>query len=179
MLARILVTTSRRPSRRTRSFVKDLASVIPGGVRLTRGHLSYKELAVEAVTMNADRIIIIGERRGNPSILRIYKPLGVSGLKNIVTLIIRGVKLSREAGHSSVRVDAGRLIVNYDDTLEAQQVAEAFIQGLHARLKPSEGSVIVNIRGIGGGVKVWFTFRDRNIGPLMRISLPMRMIKVE
>ncbi len=95
----ILITTSHKPSPRTRSFVKDLASIIPYSKTLTRGKKTLDELAVEAHRYRCKYFIVVGERRGNPSLIRIYmidytgrypKPV------HTASIILRGVTLSRE-----------------------------------------------------------------------------------
>ena len=172
---RILITTSRRPSPRTRSLVKDLAALFPGSYRVTRGHMTLGELALEARSIGVERVLIIGERRGNPSILRFYEPRG-SNLVNIVTLIVKGVKLSREAGTRPPRGAHG-IAIMYDDSEEAMEVAEALMRGLKARLKPSRSDVIVMLEGRSGEVLTQFQFRGRRVGPVLRLSRPMRMIK--
>lgn len=171
----IIITTSRRPSPRTRSLVKDLVGVIPGAVRLTRGHLAYQELSIEAATMGADRVVILGEKRGNPSIMRIYELRPPEGLVNIVTLIIRGVKLAREAGtRASVRASGMR--VEHDDGEPALIAAEALVRGLYARLR--EGEVLATLRTSGEReATLAFTYRGAQVGPVLRLGIPARAVK--
>ncbi len=175
---RIIITTSRRPSPRTRSLVKDLVGVIPGAVRLTRGHLTYQELSIEATTLGADRVVIVGEKRGNPSIMRIYEPEPPEGLNNIVTLIIKGVKLAREAGVPN-RAKARILRVEHDGGEDAMEVAEALVRGLHAKLTPTRGpSVVAKLESRGDKeVLLTFTSNGSQVGPTLRIGIPWRMIK--
>ncbi|MCE4602472.1 MAG: hypothetical protein F7C08_03395 [Desulfurococcales archaeon] len=173
----IIITTSRRPSPRTRSLVKDLAGVIPGATRLTRGHLTYQELSIEAATLGADRVVVVGEKRGNPSIMRIYEPIPPKGLNNIVTLIIKGVKLAREAGVPS-RARARFLRVEHDGSEDSMEVAEALVRGLHARLTPVEPSVVARLESRGyREVLLTFTSNGLSVGPVLRIGIPWRMIK--
>ncbi len=177
---RIIVTTSRRPSPRTRSLVKDLVNVIPGAIRLTRGHLTYKELSIEAATMGADRVLIIGEKRGNPSIIRIYTPQPGRGLENIVTLIVKGAKLAREAGIRGPPGGAEVLLVETDGSDDALDIAEAVVRGLHARLTtgPRSRAVKLHLRGAGEGVVLAsFTYNDKPVGPQLKLGKPSRMIK--
>ncbi|MEB2836721.1 MAG: hypothetical protein GSR80_000671 [Desulfurococcales archaeon] len=174
----ILFTTSRAPSPRTRSLTKDLAAVIPGGFRVTRGHLTMEELAAIARIRGADRVTIIGERRGNPSILRVYEaarpPLRPS-LRNIVTLIIRGVALSRERGARPLR--GGALYVEVAEGVE--EYGEALIRAWHARLAANtQPRVRAVIKPDTGGAIIDFQTRDgRPAGPRLRVAKPRVMIK--
>lgn len=98
-MSAILVTTSHKPSQRTRSFIKDLSMVLPCSVTVNRGKKTLEELGIEAYRHKARYIFITGERRGNPSIIRIYHVdtyQKIPMVKHIASIIIKGVKLSRE-----------------------------------------------------------------------------------
>lgn len=84
---KLLITTSRRPSRRTRSFIKDLALIF-GGIKFNRGKYSLEELISRL--RDEDRLIVVDTKKGNPSRMRIY---GKHGL--LKTYLIRKVKLLR------------------------------------------------------------------------------------
>lgn len=92
---KVVITTSRRPSRRTRSLVRDLAAVIDGAVRFTRGHESLKSLAAMARTYGIKSVVIVGERKGNPGLLAAYA-ISDKGLLPVAAIRIAGVTLSRE-----------------------------------------------------------------------------------
>ncbi len=67
-----IITTSRRPSQRLRSLVKELAEVLPQAHKVTRGKKTISDLYLEALELKATRIIICEQARGNPSLLKIY-----------------------------------------------------------------------------------------------------------
>ncbi|WP_440060202.1 Brix domain-containing protein [Thermogladius sp. 4427co] len=97
-----LISSSRRPSQRLRSFLKDLALILPGSVKVTRGKKTISELASLAFLNNAKYIILVENRRGNPSIIRVMK-VGLAGdggikVEDYVSIRLRGVRLSREGG---------------------------------------------------------------------------------
>ena len=91
----LLITTSHRPSRRTRSFIKDLEGVIGGAIRLTRGHLSLRDLGVIGARLGVQRVLVVFERNGNPGLLVGYVP-DEEGLSELERLKVLGVTLSRE-----------------------------------------------------------------------------------
>jgi len=113
----ILITTSHRPSQRTRSFAKDLASVIPFSARVTRGKSTIDDLVMEAYRNNLPYIVIIGEKQGNPSRLDIYRVDRDSvppQARRKALIQLSGVKLSRE-NPDSIRIYNPRTVgVNYD-----------------------------------------------------------------
>jgi len=174
----IVITTSRRPSPRTRSLVKDLVRVIPGATRITRGHLTMQELARDAILMGADRVVIVGERRGNPSILRFYRPArSPLRLDNIVTLLIKGVTLAREAGNRFPPSNIRSISVDPDPSGLAEEIAEALIIALNAGIG-DKGDVIVKLESRGGEALLYFTYKGDTIGPRLRIAKPRNMLKV-
>ncbi|MEZ0393908.1 MAG: hypothetical protein ABWK00_02525 [Desulfurococcaceae archaeon] len=95
----ILVTTSREPSQRTRSFARDLASILPRAFYVVRGKRSLNDLALAAFLGTADRAVVVNERRGNPSLITVYAASALRGrpsLERRAALKLRGVKLARE-----------------------------------------------------------------------------------
>jgi len=160
--------------------VKDLAAVIPGAQRLTRGHMSMEELAREAYIQGADRVVIVGERRGNPGIIRVYRPLD-DQLLNIVTFIVKGVALSRELHRPLPKGPLDRLIVDPEPGI-AEEFADAFIIAFHARTLDKRGKkdVVAHIRGEDNDtVRVEFEWSGRRVGPRLKLGKPARMVKRE
>ena len=94
----ILLTTSRRPTRRIRTLLHDLASVIPGTTRINRGKLSLDRLAEEATGRGIEKVVIIDRWKGGPGRIRLFT-VGRSGLTEVNPRIyVRGIKLQREFG---------------------------------------------------------------------------------
>jgi len=91
----ILITTTRRPSRRTRSFVRDLYHVLPNAIRRNRGKMSLEDLNELALQSGAERVLVVGTSRGNPSFLSFYEP-HPSAIRPISIIHLRGVSLRRE-----------------------------------------------------------------------------------
>lgn len=67
----MLVTTSRKPSRRTRAFTRALAAYL-GVHSLNRGKRSLSEL-FELASEDDGRLVMVGERMGNPALLTFYR----------------------------------------------------------------------------------------------------------
>ncbi|MDK2790190.1 MAG: small nucleolar ribonucleoprotein [Methanothermococcus sp.] len=81
----MIITTSRKPSQRTRSFVKDLASVL--GIKiLNRGKTPLKD-----ILETYDNFIVVEEFKGNPGKLKFYNTK-----KNEVLSLIIATKLQKE-----------------------------------------------------------------------------------
>ncbi len=136
----VLLTTSHNPSYRTRSFVKDLAGCLPGIIRVHRGKKTLLQLALEARRYGAKYVMVVGERKGNPSLIRIYQVkaflVRTSLMDHIASIVISGVKLSRELSISSkaynietVGVDSTQCISN-----TCFQLADLFIKIFEVKL---------------------------------------------
>ena len=86
----ILITTSRKPSRRTRSFCKDLQYSIKNSIYLTRGKTSLEELL--EMLDEKDRLLHVSEIKANPSRIIIMDRDGYV----YIIIYISGIKLIRE-----------------------------------------------------------------------------------
>ena len=179
--AKILITTTRRPSPRTRSLVKDLVSVIPGAIRFTRGHYNIEELSFEATAVGAARVIIVGTMRGNPSILRFYEPRPPK-LYHIASLIVKGVALSREIGSGKLPSLRGLRLKVYPGSSEGTvpRVSELLMRGLMAGLaieKRDGRAVVVSVDPRGSEAILTFWFRGAMVGPRLRV-IPARRLEL-
>ncbi len=173
---KILITTSREPSQRTRSFVKDLVSVIPGSERLTRGKAPLEDLIYEAEDREAERVVVVEERQGNPSRIIVYDLNG----KPIYTFILRGVSLARERdsrvyGAENVCVRLYHLMPGADKIAKA--FADAF--GLKVVESPEETAdcdIILDVEEERGYWKVFFRVPSSKkvVGPIIRVREVVR-----
>ncbi len=173
---KILITTSREPSQRTRSFVKDLVSVIPNSERITRGKMSTRDLIYEAEDRDAERVVIVEERQGNPSKLIVYDASG----RPIYVFVLRGVSLAREResrayGVESVCVRLYHLLPGADEV--ARAFADAF--GLRVIEDPGESAdcdLILDVEEEGGYWKVFFRIPSSKkvVGPIIRVREVVR-----
>ena len=92
----ILLTTSRRPVKNTRTFCKDLSNVFPNVVRVNRGKLSLGGVAEKALELDAEKAIIIGKWRGESGKIEFFRT-SAKGLVVIPPLIyVKGVRLRRD-----------------------------------------------------------------------------------
>lgn len=93
-----MLTTSRRPTRRIRTFLHDLASVIPGTTRINRGKLSLEGLAEEAAGRGIEKVMVIDRWKGGPGRIRFFKVSGSELTEVNPRIYVRGIKLQREFG---------------------------------------------------------------------------------
>lgn len=108
MIVLILVITSREPSRRTRSFVKELSQSLPYFQVFNRGKRTLAEINRIASLMRAKFMLLVHEWKANPKRMIFYEFNPMVGLSNdansmyrrVFSLRLSGVKLVREMGVS-------------------------------------------------------------------------------
>lgn len=62
----MLITTSRKPSQRTRSFCKSLANVLDVK-SINRGKMSIRDVLVKSSELGSSKIMLVSEMKGNPN----------------------------------------------------------------------------------------------------------------
>ncbi|HMK53273.1 MAG TPA: Brix domain-containing protein [Methanobacteriaceae archaeon] len=95
----MLITTSRKPSQRTRSFGRALERVLPARY-INRGKMSLRDVYLKAQELNFTTVMVISERNGNPSRLEFY-----NGGDEAESYLLISVDLSLPSG----RVDTKKL----------------------------------------------------------------------
>lgn len=92
----ILLTTSRRPAKNTRTFCRDFSNIFLNVVRINRGKLSLDGVAEKALEFGAEKVIIIGKWKGDSGKIEFFR-ISAKGLDVVPPLIyVKGVKLSRD-----------------------------------------------------------------------------------
>ncbi|AFZ70198.1 putative exosome subunit/U3 small nucleolar ribonucleoprotein (snoRNP) component, contains IMP4 domain [Caldisphaera lagunensis DSM 15908] len=118
----ILLTSSRDPSTRTRTFINELSSVLPKSIKIGRGKLSLEELNQIILRYNIPKLIVINEYKGNPGKIQLFKPNENSKRPDLILYaIIYGVSLRKELGFNkkiSVRDAAIKLIDEKQDNVK-------------------------------------------------------------
>ncbi|HHI00492.1 MAG TPA: ribosomal biogenesis protein [Thermococcus litoralis] len=97
----ILITTSHRPTRRTRSFGHDLERVFPSSAYLTRGKKTIQDLLMEAYDRGYERLLIINVWKGNPLKMTFIK-VSPEDWGYMGYLYLHGIKLQREVGFRNI-----------------------------------------------------------------------------
>ena len=160
----MILTTSRKPSQRTRSFVRDLERTL-NLPYVQRGKLSLKEL------FEMDKhILSIGEFKANPGTLVVYDVENERRLSSFIS-----VKLQREVcGEKIYNKDGIRIKISKElqDNEEFQKHYEIYDEFLFQHLNVNEDSVIT-LR-LERDAKYLFAmqfYKGRvKIGPLIRVK---------
>jgi len=119
----ILLTTSRRPTGRIRTFCRDLVSSIPDVVRVNRGKMSLDGVAERAIELEADRVVVVDRWRGGPGKINLFQ-IGSTGLTSVPPLmLIGGIRLRREFKEVTRRNRSSAITMKPEDSAELERVA--------------------------------------------------------
>jgi U3 small nucleolar ribonucleoprotein protein IMP4 len=71
----MLISTSRKPSQKTRKFCKNLARVT-GSTSVNRGKMNMRELLLKALEVDEFNLAVVNEIKGNPSRISFFSNKG-------------------------------------------------------------------------------------------------------
>ena len=83
----MLISTSRKPSQKTRKFCKNLAHST-GSVSVNRGKMNMRELLLKALELEEFNLAVVNEIKGNPSKVSFYSNKG-----DVLLVILIGASL--------------------------------------------------------------------------------------
>ena len=86
----MLISTSRKPSQKTRKFCKNLAHAT-GSSSVNRGKMNMRELLLKALELDEFNLAIVNEIKGNPSKITFYSNKG-----EILLAILIGASIENE-----------------------------------------------------------------------------------
>jgi len=120
----ILITTSRRPTRLVRTLCKEFTYAVPSLKKVNRGKMSLYDVGEKAISMGADKVLIIDRWKGCPGRMRFFEVK--EGISQIPPqLYIRGVKLRRDFKTKRVPLQS-LFIESLNEALEVQRLSEMF-----------------------------------------------------
>ncbi|MGB7968566.1 MAG: ribosomal biogenesis protein [Methanobacterium sp.] len=111
----MLVTTSRKPSQRTRSFCKSIVRVLNSSY-INRGKMSIRDVLIKSSELGYDEIAVISEMKGNPSRIDFLDAEGEINLSLEVTV---GIPNSNANSKSRVKSEDLKL---YSEVPELDQI---------------------------------------------------------
>ena len=124
----ILLTTSRRPTGRIRTFCRDLANSIPDAVRVNRGKMSLYGIAEKAIEVEADKAVVIDRWQGGPGRISLYR-LGSTGLESVPPLMmIKGIRLRREFENVKKRGQSSAITFAPENSSALENIADQLSQ---------------------------------------------------
>ena len=120
----ILLTTSRRPTRRIRTLCHDFVRSVPNIVRINRGKLNLDGIAERAVELNANRIVAIDRWKAGPGKIKLFR-IAQTGLVPVPPLMyVAGVRLRREFEAKTKRIRSLVVTMEPENPTETIRIAE-------------------------------------------------------
>ena len=119
----MLLTTSRRPTGRMRTFCRDLANSIPDVTRVNRGKMSLDGVAEKAIELEADRVVVVDRWHGGPGKISLFQ-VSSTGLKPVPPLMLIGkIRLRRELNEGRRGVRSSAITLEPENSVELERVA--------------------------------------------------------
>ena len=126
--AKILLTTSRNPTPKIRTFCNDIARVIPNIVRVNRGKMSTNDLAEKALETNADRAVIVDRWERGIGKIEFFQ-LSSEGLASVPPILfIVDVRLQREIAQTRLKPIHSLAMIQPTPTSNSVQLADALAE---------------------------------------------------
>lgn len=120
----ILLTTSRRPTRRIRTLCHDFAYSVPDIIRINRGKLNIDGIAERAVELNTDRIVVIDRWKEGLGKIKFFR-IEPTGLISVPPLMyVAGVRLQREFEAKTKHVRSLVVTTEPENLTETVRIAE-------------------------------------------------------
>ena len=119
----MLLTTSRRPTGRIRTFCRDLASSIPDVMRVNRGKMSVDGVAEKAIELEADRVVVVDRWHGGPGKISLFL-VSSTGLKSVPpVMLLSGIRLRREFEEGTRRLRSSVITVEPETSPDLERIA--------------------------------------------------------
>ena len=106
----MLISTSRKPSQKTRKFCKTLA-YSTGSTSVNRGKMNMRELLLKALELEEYNLAIVNEIKGNPSKITFYSNKGEILLVILISASIENEKVNIAPSKLKIVSDVKRLDV--------------------------------------------------------------------
>jgi len=120
----VLLTTSREPTDKIRTFCNDIAHSLPNVIRVNRGKLSLDGIAEKALELHADRIVIVDRYKDGFANIRFFRT-GASGLTPFPPLInIASVRLRREFEARTKPIKSLAITMPSENSLTAKRLVQ-------------------------------------------------------
>ncbi|KZX12677.1 Brix domain-containing protein [Methanobrevibacter filiformis] len=106
----MLISSSRKPSQKTRSFCKNLSNALDFPY-INRGKMSIRDLFLKAHSVDENSLILVYENKGNPSKITFYNENGDEGLSLIISAKITKERLNIDTNYLKLQCDFPKLEV--------------------------------------------------------------------
>ena len=127
-MSKIGYTTSRDPSKKTRSFIHDIISVVPDSKRVVRGSTSMVYGLTSMKNQGIKTAVIINSVKGNPNFVRFFD-LSEEITELPYAIKIRGTTLFREYNKEGVKKSrpSSSILISTLNNQKEEEVLKRFL----------------------------------------------------
>ncbi|AEH06265.1 Brix domain-containing protein [Methanothermococcus okinawensis] len=165
----VVITTSRKPSQRTRSFVNDLARILSIKI-LNRGKSPLGDILSEY-----DKLIVVEEYKGNPGKIKFYDIA-----KNKIISILISAKLQREVCEEETTNVEGKISMEFmENAKKYQKLFYDFFSGFG--IVDDNSSFKMRFEGSLSDKNIFyiqFYENDKKIGPLIIVK-SLKLLEID
>lgn len=174
---KILLTTSRNPTPRIRTFCNDLSNAIPSIVRVNRGKMSADETAEKALELHANRVVIVDRGHGGPASIK-FLQIGESGLVSVPPVLhVSGIRLTREFGVVKVKPALSLVLSGSETSGKMLRLADALskffnvpIMSVDEAVKTGATSIVMLLDKSSRIVMTFMVELEVEVGPRVIVS---------
>ncbi|MEM4040180.1 MAG: hypothetical protein QXM83_00010 [Ignisphaera sp.] len=189
-MAKVIITSSRRPTPTVRRFIKSLLIVLPNSVKISRGKLSFNMLALQALDLGSDKLLVVRNKKGNPGYIDVYVVNEIKPelkLTKFCTLYICGYWIPRPIHKDRIQQFKPKSVIVPIDALsniDNESIIECILIGFDIKVcndarntisTCSNDAIIIDIKKVSKNSREAFyeiMFKDtkeRVFGPVIRI----------
>ncbi|MDZ4172394.1 MAG: ribosomal biogenesis protein [Methanobacteriaceae archaeon] len=119
----MLITTSRKPSKRTRSFCKYLNRIFDSEY-VNRGKMSMRDVILKLVASNYSYAVLVYEYNGNPSKITIFNKEGNELLSMTINIALPEERINIKKDQLSFKCDIDEMAVLEDVLISENNLDE-------------------------------------------------------
>lgn len=119
----MLITTSRKPSKRTRSFCKYLNRIFDSEY-VNRGKMSMRDVILKLVASNYSHAVLVYEYNGNPSKITIFNKEGNEILSMTINIALPEERINIKKDQLSFKCDIDEMAVLEDVLISENNLDE-------------------------------------------------------
>ncbi|MCK9152058.1 Brix domain-containing protein [Methanobacterium alcaliphilum] len=161
----MLITTSRKPGSRTRSFCQTLHRVL-NSEYVNRGKMSMRDVLLKASQLNHDTIAVVFEKHGNPSKITFYDCDGSEIIYITLNAALPEKRIKIHKDHLSYKCDVKDLCF-LGDILNIESDNESELDFLWIKKSDNDYKAILEFfdsSGISTGFKIFIKNFNRGEG---------------
>lgn len=143
----MLISTSRKPSQKTRKFCKNLAHAL-GSKSVNRGKMNMRELLLKALELDEFNLAIVNEIKGNPSKITFYSNRGEVLLVILISASIENERLNIAPSKLKIVSDIEQLNI-LSEILDIELVKNAECNYMHITASDDHAAKIAFVNKFG------------------------------